>query len=299
SDAARALVHSLHRAERVQDMSAQLFDLCDPDIVRDIWKKSGVKIEIFHDVSKLKHCSTAYLLNPRVKSERMIVVYSAATAMHVVRLQWENWRDLIEQVHALGAPFDIVVKIPGFVSSSYQPGLHRCNSLGVRPEDYKPDKHDLERYLNILERFLLSPRGRLALQAGGVVARLARLIIPDSHLELTAEDVDVDTAEGHFRQGNTSVLFHRLTHAEEDLILGVYSIKMNQLNPMDPSGHQEKRVSWWPQAGAFFRSGLNVGWWTSDCERWFQEIMGEFRDGKAVVLNNSRWTRRLRGFNTS
>lgn len=70
----------------------------------------------------------------------------------------------------------------------------------------------------------------------------------------------------------------------------------DQLNPVDPSGHQEKRLSWWPQAGAFYNSGMNVGWWTPDCESWFHGILREMAEGKAVVLNNTRWKARIRGF---
>ncbi|KAJ7085367.1 hypothetical protein B0H15DRAFT_777302 [Mycena belliarum] len=212
--------------------------------------------------------------------------------MHLARLQCASWSDIVSQLHALGAPFEIVVKQSGFAPSSYDPSLRRCDNLGVRPEDYKPDKHDLRKYLNLLERFLRSPRGRLALQAGGIVARLARLVIEDSRLELITEDVDVETAEGNFSKGGATVFHHCLTGEEEDLILGVYSIKMS-------NGHQEKRVSWWPQAGAFFNSDMNVGWWSPDCESWFQTILKEFADNKAVVLNNARWAKRIRGYNAA
>ncbi|KAK7051770.1 hypothetical protein R3P38DRAFT_2502236 [Favolaschia claudopus] len=283
--AALALVHSVLKTKKLQEMPAHLFDLRDDDAVQEIRKNSGITIEIAKRNGVPTHLSTAYLLTPHRESSRMIVVYSAATAMQLIRLQCASWPEIITQLHALGAPFNIA--------------LRRCASHGVRPEEYVPDRHDWRRYIILLEKFLLSPRGRLALQAGGVVARLARLVIQDSRLELTAEDVDVETAEEHVKNGETSIFCHRLTGAEEDLILGVYSIKMNQLNHIDPSGHQEKRVSWWPQAGAFFNSELNVGWWTQDCENWFQEILDQFRKGTAELLNNARWGRRIRGYNAA
>ncbi|KAK7038367.1 hypothetical protein R3P38DRAFT_3182459 [Favolaschia claudopus] len=294
-----ALVHSVLKTRKLRDMPARLFDLCDDDAVQEIRKNSGITVEVINRNGVPSHLSTAYLLKPHRESSRMIVVYSAGTAMQLVRLQCATWPEIIAQLHALGAPFNIVVKHAGLVPSSYQPQLQRCASHGVRPEEYVPDRHDWRRYICLLEKFLHSPRGRLALQAGGVVARLARLVIQDSRLELTAEDVDVETAEEHLKKGETSVFYHRLTSAEEDLILGVYSIKMNQLNHIDPSGHQEKRVSWWPQAGAFFNSELNVGWWTQDCENWFQEILGQFRKNTAQLLNNARWAKRIRGYNAA
>ncbi|KAJ7624584.1 hypothetical protein FB45DRAFT_1030718 [Roridomyces roridus] len=294
--AALALVHSLASATTVQEMPAQLFDLCNPDALLEIEDNSGVTIDIFEKVSALKHRSTAYVLEPRVESARRIVVYSGATAMQIVRLQCKDWRDIVSQLYDLGAPFQIAVEHTDFQPSSYIP-LPRCASLGVRPEGYRPDQHDAKQYLHMLRRFLCSSRGRLALQAGGIIARLARLFIPDSRLELMTEDVDVETAEESFRADGITVYYHCLTKEEEDLILGVYSIQMNQLRHVDASGHQEKRVSWWPQAGAFYNSDMNVGWWSPDCESWFQGILGEISEGKAVVLNNARWARRIRGYN--
>lgn len=41
---------------------------------------------------------------------------------------------------------------------------------------------------------------------------------------------------------------------------------------------------------------MSVGWWTLDCERWFQGILREMVENKAVVLNNTRWKARIRGY---
>ncbi|KAJ7202402.1 hypothetical protein GGX14DRAFT_370557 [Mycena pura] len=209
--------------------------------------------------------------------------------MDLIRRRCSTWAEIISNLYDLGAPFHIAVEESSFAPSSYQPGLFRCRSLGVRPEAYRPDWYDFRAYWDLLERFLRSPRGRLALQAGGVVARLARMIINDSELELRSDHVDVETAEEQVKSGATALYYHLLTQEEEDLVLGVYCIEMS-------TGHQEKRVSWWPQAGAFFSSGMNVGWWTPDCERWFQGILREMAENKAVVLNNTRWKDRIRGY---
>ncbi|KAJ7079646.1 hypothetical protein B0H15DRAFT_1025506 [Mycena belliarum] len=178
-NAALALVHSLLKAKKVQDMPPHLFDLCDPDAVREIWNNSGIIIEIFEKVSALKHRSTAYLLKPRVESARLIVVYSAATAMHLARLQCASWSDIVSQLHALGAPFEIVVKQSGFAPSSYDPSLRRCDNLGVRPEDYKPDKHDLRNTRCIIPP---NPSALAQVEAWYGVDDVARQQLDDPHL---------------------------------------------------------------------------------------------------------------------
>ncbi|KAG2053383.1 hypothetical protein BDR06DRAFT_886092 [Suillus hirtellus] len=38
-------------------------------------------------------------------------------------------------------------------------------------------------------------------------------------------------------------------------------------------------VSWWPRPQAWAASGLNVGFWSSRCESWFQLHLGNIRQG--------------------
>ncbi|CAK5266923.1 unnamed protein product [Mycena citricolor] len=301
SDAALALLQALSKAKRVRDLPNDLFDLGNDKIADDIWSNSGVRVTLLQGVSAQAHRSTGYVLKPRNQAApgRQVLIFSAASVMHLVRCRCQTWGEIISHLYHLGSPFHVVVEDSIFGPSSHQPDLYQCRSLGVRPESYIPEQQDLRTYWDSVKRFLLSPRGRLALQAGGVVARLARKVIVDSELELRSDDVNIETAEELVRSGDTAVYYHALMQEEMDLVLGVYSVEMNQLDPTARNGHQEKRVSWWPQSAAFFTSGMSVGWWTPDCERWFQGILQEMAQGRAVVLNNTRWKERIRGYSAA
>ncbi|CAK5284660.1 unnamed protein product [Mycena citricolor] len=245
SDAARALLKALDKGKTLADMPPELFDLHNPELVDAMCKECGVIISLLEGISQVAYRSTGYNIVPKSADplKRELLLFNATTVMHIFRRHFKTWSELIELLHDLGAPFEICVSAPTFGASSYNADLYRFAGLGVRPQGYIPSPQDLLAYWDLARRFLLSPRGRLALQAGGVIAHC--------------------------------------------------------LNRNAPSGHQEKRVSWWPQPGTFFTSGLNVGWWTPDCEQWFQSVLKQMRENKAVVLNNGDWKARIRGYSAA
>ncbi|KAJ7689236.1 hypothetical protein B0H14DRAFT_2249385, partial [Mycena olivaceomarginata] len=74
-----------------------------------------------------------------------------------------------------------------------------------------------------------------------------------------------------------------LTQEEMNLICGVYSVETEN------DGLQKKEVSWWPKPAAFFHSGLNIGWWSPDCERWFQKRRLEIENDRAELYTQNEW----------
>ena len=48
-------------------------------------------------------------------------------------------------------------------------------------------------------------------------------------------------------------------------------------------------ISWWPTQSTFMASGLNVGYWSPDCEAWFQSRAKEIKEGTASVKNTGQW----------
>ncbi|KAJ7891474.1 hypothetical protein B0H13DRAFT_1562887, partial [Mycena leptocephala] len=77
-----------------------------------------------------------------------------------------------------------------------------------------------------------------------------------------------------------------LTPEEIDLVCGVYVVAT-----ADEDGLQKKAISWWPKPGSFFSSGLYIGWWSSDCERWFQKRLAELQSTtvKAKLWTQTQW----------
>ncbi|CAK5270811.1 unnamed protein product [Mycena citricolor] len=227
--AARALLFALSTAKTLSDMPANLFDLAGAESSDVVWDNSGVIIDMQESIYQKAPWSTAYVLKPRDEqyNDRSALIFSAATVMEIVRRRTRTWPDLISALFDLGVPFHVTVESAAVPLAPHQPNLFQWRGLGVRPETYKPNPHDLNIYWDLLQRFLRSSRGRLALQAGGVVARLARLVIENAELELRSEDVDIETAEERIQLTDSSWFFHALTQDEHDLILGVYSLEIS------------------------------------------------------------------------
>jgi hypothetical protein len=53
-------------------------------------------------------------------------------------------------------------------------------------------------------------------------------------------------------------------------------------------------LSWWPKASTWRNCGLNVGYWSEDCEAFYQRRLEEIRNGTAQLLTASQWRDRLR-----
>ncbi|TDL15454.1 hypothetical protein BD410DRAFT_699480, partial [Rickenella mellea] len=69
---------------------------------------------------------------------------------------------------------------------------------------------------------------------------------------------------------------------ELDLISGVYRV-------FTGNGLQTSASSWWPRHSAWQKGALNVGYWSPDCERWFQKRLEMIRDGKADLRSANEW----------
>ena len=58
--------------------------------------------------------------------------------------------------------------------------------------------------------------------------------------------------------------------------------------------HQTRDISWWPKPSAWLGSGLNVGYWSKDCESWFRKRLGDIKAGKAILRTQSQWRHSLK-----
>ncbi|KAJ7125933.1 hypothetical protein C8R44DRAFT_586766, partial [Mycena epipterygia] len=73
-----------------------------------------------------------------------------------------------------------------------------------------------------------------------------------------------------------------LADQEIVLIYGVYKVATD-------NEHQTSRISWWPKPHTFSSSGLNVGWWSPDCEFWFSHRLKDINAGKARLHTQAEW----------
>ncbi|KAJ7678171.1 hypothetical protein DFH06DRAFT_976113 [Mycena polygramma] len=162
------------------------------------------------------------------------------------------------------------------------------NGLGLRPLGFKPTRADYEDYVERRNAFLRSPRGRAARFAGGIVGRLAREVDIDDSLPIPDETFENGVCVW---DGESPVAYRdiSITTHEMDLICGVYFLPT-------ADGLEKKLISWWPIPAIFHHSGLNVGWWTPDCEQWFQATLKEMEDPETPYSVGLRrdWKRKIR-----
>ncbi|KAJ7343292.1 hypothetical protein DFH08DRAFT_222327 [Mycena albidolilacea] len=162
--------------------------------------------------------------------------------------------------------------------------------LGYRPVGYKPALPDFEAYETLRRHFFLSPRGRAALFAGGIIGRLARMEVHEARACLGPSS-EVFSTGVRLWDGRSSMAYwdDALTDEEIDLICGVYEIATGRVNYQLDCEPQTTRVSWWPKPHAFGTSGLNTGWWSPNCEHWFQQRLTAIQNGTAKLIKQAEW----------
>ncbi|KAF8573183.1 hypothetical protein K439DRAFT_1282344, partial [Ramaria rubella] len=69
---------------------------------------------------------------------------------------------------------------------------------------------------------------------------------------------------------------------EMNLICGVYRVYTG-------SGQQAADVSWWPKQSMWNSGGLNVGYWSPDCETWFQSHLALICSNSAPLRSAAQW----------
>ncbi|KAK6966445.1 hypothetical protein R3P38DRAFT_3337965 [Favolaschia claudopus] len=188
--------------------------------------------------------------------------------------------------------------LPDLSPDPRPPLQNRYTGLGFRSIGFIPDLADYEIYVELRRRFLSSPRGRCACFAGGVIGRLARSEITDEDLDfhkgrLAPREENVLLNEIRLWDGHSSTAYwdDALEDQEIDLICGVYEIATGRF---ENGEHQTSRVSWWPKPNAFSHSGLNIGFWSLDCEYWFQHRLAKIRSGEEKVHTQAEWKNCIR-----
>ncbi|KAJ6498577.1 hypothetical protein C8R47DRAFT_971751 [Mycena vitilis] len=170
------------------------------------------------------------------------------------------------------------VPIPKAAGPSYR-------GLGLRARGFTVSSPGYAFYESIRNRIFRSERGRAALMMGGVVARLATGIVnPKAVCSGPTQKTYLD---GLCIWDPTSPAYwdDALSSQEVDSICGVFEIETD--------GKQTKVVSYWPSLVVWRNSGLNIGYWTPACEKWFQSRLAEIRTGDAQLHTQGGWKKIL------
>ena len=176
--------------------------------------------------------------------------------------------------------------------------------LGHRPYQYKFDPADFAAYETLRDYFLLAqPQGRRALCYGGIVARLAREILPDSVVLAGPSYSALQGQQETLHDGGDLFVDDQLSDRDLDLICGTYEVKTSERSmysfPRFPSlpkysPDQTASLSWFPKANIWEASGYNVSHWNQDCEKFYLNRRTEILAGTGVPLTSRQWRQKLR-----
>jgi hypothetical protein len=188
-------------------------------------------------------------------------------------------------------------------------------ALGFRPINFTPSLTDYVAYEDRRDAFLSGPRGRAALMRGGIVWRLAKEAASSDSVLLGPSDEAsafgiFKTAASGLLKPDTLVYDDTLSRDEMDLICGVYAVANGQFpfcflvwrssemvlgrSMFERPAEQTTDMSWWPKNSTWNNSSLNVGYWSTGCEEWFQRRLANIRDGTATLKTTAKWTSALR-----
>jgi hypothetical protein len=177
----------------------------------------------------------------------VLLIPRATDFLEVLRQQWgPDIKDVAQHLLARGIPFwlayisaEIMPEGRANLSGVRHKGFKAdiTTGLGFRPLNYEFDKHDYNAYTTRRDlRLLHTPRGRVALQYGGIMARLARSEVPneDFFCGFSAEIYDVGDC---LWDGTSQYAYWHdvLSDNEIDLLCGVYhleTIGMWQIPPI-------------------------------------------------------------------
>jgi hypothetical protein len=73
---------------------------------------------------------------------------------------------------------------------------------------------------------------------------------------------------------------------EEDIICSIYWVDTGQSHPT--RGCQMTNLSWWPKPSAWENLGFNVGYWSRDCETWYQKYLAAIRSSTANLKSQAQ-----------
>ncbi|KAJ7771202.1 hypothetical protein B0H14DRAFT_3509151 [Mycena olivaceomarginata] len=166
--------------------------------------------------------------------------------------------------------------------------------LGYCTPGYKADNHDYHAYFVQRNSLLHTSRGSVALQYGGVIARLARSqVSEDDLLHGPSENVYETGVCLWDQESSYAYWYDSLTDREIGILCGVYHVGTGEFDS-GANAEQMSHLSWWPKPNAWASGNLYPGWWTPHCEEWYQNRVAQMARGDAILLNPRKWKHGLK-----
>ncbi|PPQ71051.1 hypothetical protein CVT25_007322 [Psilocybe cyanescens] len=244
----------------------------------------------------VKHFDNAphYILRPRNLHESRDVSWllsvDAMTALECMRRSLgPHIYDITNFLVDHGIPFRTFLPLPSDLRTSLSSSSKRSSPrslLGRRSKKYNFDLGDFATYQTLLHALLrANPESRAALCIGGIVARIARDILPNSAALLGPSHEALDGKQQVLESDGQIFCDDELSQDMLDLICGVYEVETGY-------GDQVLYISWFPRHNIWNHSGINVGQWTPDCEHWFREQVIAIQNG-SPPLEQNKWQNKM------
>ena len=235
------------------------------------------------------------------------VLVDALTAVELFRRR--NIRSCVEAVTFLaanGISFRTVRDFHPLVGALRGVSLDIC--LGWRHRTFQATPYDYASYERRARDLLSGPRGRAAILRGGIVWRLACLLLdvqPHEYPPATRgpSEQALEYGEVFVPPRGSPHYDDALSNEELDLVCGTYKVwskwtiyvRVIMLNNLPGDEYSEVSfISWWPRVGAWYASGLDFGCWTPYCEEWFQRQLTAVHEGTRVPQSGTSWRHAVR-----
>ena len=224
-------------ARTVNDIDRHLLDFHNPQMCRP-FSHFAIRREYLKSMRNPAEQAVYYVLSMAGSGLGSVVLMMrrATDLIEVLRQGWgPNIKDVAVHFLARGIPFWLACISAEIMPAStpVKQGVRRkgfkadtTSGLGYRPHQHVFDEHDYHAYTTQRNvRLLHTPRGRIALQYGGAMARLARSEISDDDIFHEFDDDIYNVGDCLWdEKSKYAYWYDRLTDYEIDLLCGVYYV---------------------------------------------------------------------------
>jgi hypothetical protein len=229
---------SLAHRQPIQEFLQCLLSTNDPlrDVPAKFWDlnaKNGASLDLAAGLVRIEpkkfvDGTTRYLIHPvdpNARSSSWVLAVDAMTALECVRRHLgPHTTDIADFLINRGIPFSTLRRMPS-IPGPRTPPRPISTHLGHRPANHKFDLADFSGYQFLCESVVKrEPFCRAALCMGGIVARLAREIIPNSTALLGPSQDALEGSQRILVSGDEFFCDDQLSLDYSDLICGVYKI---------------------------------------------------------------------------
>ncbi|KAJ3991547.1 hypothetical protein F5050DRAFT_1581232 [Lentinula boryana] len=213
---------SLEQAPRIYDLAMQE----GPDV------KASLGVSFIHG----NDGNDYFIIQPveDVDATFLLGLKSAGSVLEIVRRNWgPKNSDIVQALLDHGIPFNTLV-VGGRLQQHKAYRRRRFAMLGVRPSEFVPGLSEYKAYELRRNELFRSARGRAALLAGGIIARLARDVanaedVFDGPTEDAMESILSDRSLCVWDGRDEYALWDdKLTDEETELICGMYEFEIGK-----------------------------------------------------------------------